>query len=506
MYRKLFRFIQMSCILVFIPLLANAELSTKDAWDNLKKLLETGGYQVIGQESSVGSDLSIKNVQISFEVDAQTNINFDIGSLNLTKNKDGFININLPEEFYVQYLNEDEFGYKTEANILVRARELDFKVSGKISQVLYQLTASSAGFALVELLDNGVASPDFSAEMEFVLADVNSTIRVAGVSSIEVTSLLSASGASLKGGLSVLSVPLKLNFQYVMDQLKSSTVSNEPKVSLDEDFELALAKGFSSTSNFTFDTSEMNLNATTPSGPLAISFTTGPSSLTSALSQSGFFIQSDNEQSKFNLNLPSNGWNFELDFQEFSTSLNMPLLAKSGEQEFGMSVNLSGLNLSDTLWNLFDSDNLMPDDPASIKFAIEGSTILDEGLTSEAIIENQNLDPLDFGQILHFKLKEFLLNALGITVEANGRFEFDNADLETFEGIPRPMGTASLRIKGSNAFIDRLENMQVLPPETIMGARMMLALIMRATGDDILSSEFEIDEKGKVYANGQRLR
>ena len=152
------------------------------------------------------------------------------------------------------------------------------------------------------------------------------------------------------------------------------------------------------------------------------------------------------------------------------------------------------------------SDNLMPDDPASIKFAIEGSTILDEGLTSEAIIENQNLDPLDFGQILHFKLKEFLLNALGITVEANGRFEFDNADLETFEGIPRPMGTASLRIKGSNAFIDRLENMQVLPSETIMGARMMLALIMRATGDDILSSEFEIDEKGKVYANGQRLR
>ena len=270
--------------------MANAELSTKEAWDNLKKLLETGGYQVIGQENSVGSDLSIKNVQISFEVDEQTNINFDIGSLNLTKNKNGFINITLPEEIYVQYINEDEFGYKTEANILVRALDLDFKVSGKLSQVLYQLKASSAGFALIELLDNGVASPDLSAEMEFVLADVNSTIRVVGVSTIEVTSLLSASGASLKGGFSVLSVPLKLNFQYVMDQLKSSNVSNEPKASLDEDFELALAKGFSSTSNFTFDTSEMNLSATTPSGPLAISFTTGPSSLTSALSQSAFLF------------------------------------------------------------------------------------------------------------------------------------------------------------------------------------------------------------------------
>ena len=506
MRNKIFRLIYLSCIWVFLPLLAHAELSSREVWDNFKNLLETGGYQVIGQEITVGPDLSIKNVQISSEVDAQTDITFDIGSLDLTKNKDGFINISLPEEIYVQYLNEDEFGYKTEANILVRARELDFKVSGKLSQVLYQLTASSAGFALVELLDNGVVSPDFSAEMEFVLADVNSTIRVAGVSAIEVTSLLSASGASVKGGLSLLSVPLKLNFQYVMDQLKSSSVSNEPIVSLDEDFESALKEGFSSTSNFTFDTSEMSLNATTPSGPLALSFTTGPSSLTSALSQSGFFIQSDNEQSKFNVNLPSNGWNFELDFQEFSTSLNMPLLAKSGEQEFGMSVNLSGLNLSDTLWNLFDPGKLMPDDPASMKFAIEGSTILDEGLTSEAIIENQNLDPLEFGQILRFELKEFLLNALGIRVEANGSFEFDNADFETFEGIPRPTGTASLRIKGSNAFIDRLENMQVLPSETIMGARMMLALIMRATGDDILLSEFEIDEKGKVYANGQRLR
>ena len=496
----------MSLILVFIPFFAHADLSTRDAWDNVKKLLETGGYRVIGQEVVVGSDLSIKDVQISFEVDAQTDIKFDISSVNLTKNKDGFIHIRLPEEIYVQYLNEDEFGYKTEANILVRARELDFKVSGKLSEILYQLSASSAGFALVELLDNGVPSPDFSADMEFVLADVNSTIRVEGESTIEIKSLFSASGASIKGGLSVHSVPVELNFQYVMGQLKSNSVSNEPKISINENFELALSKGFSSTSNFNFDTSQLNLNATTPSGPLSLSLTTGPSSLTSALSQSGFFIQSDNEQSKFKLDLPAFGSNFELDFQEFSTSLNMPLLAKSGEQQFGMRGNLSGLNLSDTIWNLFDANKLMPDDPASIKFAIEGSTILNDGLTGQAIIENQDLDPLEFGQILRFELKEFLFDALGITVEANGSFEFDNEDLETFEGIPRPMGTASLKIKGSNAFIDRLENMQLLPSETIMGARMILALIMRATGDDILLSEFEIDEKGKVYANGQRLR
>ena len=361
----------MSCFLVFLPLLAKAELSTREVWDNLKKLLETGGYQVTGQEVSVGSDLSIKNVQIFFEVDNQTNIIFDIKSMNLSRNSDGFIYVSLPEEIYVQYLNEDEFGYETEANILVRARELEFKVSGTLSEVLYELTASSAGFVLVELLNNGVPAPDFSAQMEFVLTDINSKIMSTGGSTIEVKSLLSASGASIKGGVSLLSVPLEVNFQYVMDQFKSSSVSNEPKVSLDQDLEQALAKGFSATSNFNFDTSEMSLNATTPGGPLSILFATGPSSLTTTISQSGFSVQSDNEKSLFNLSLPSNGSDFELDFQEFSTSLNIPLLAKSGEQDFGMSLKLSGLNFSDAVWDLFDAGNLMPNDPASIEFSLE---------------------------------------------------------------------------------------------------------------------------------------
>ena len=54
--------------------------------------------------------------------------------------------------------------------------------------------------------------------------------------------------------------------------------------------------------------------------------------------------------------------------------------------------------------------------------------------------------------------------------------------------------------------MERLEGMQLFPSETIMGARMILALLMRVEDDDTLISEFEIDEKGKIYANGQRLR
>ena len=223
----------------------------------------------------------------------------------------------------------------------------------------------------------------------------------------------------------------------------------------------------------------------TPGGrPINLSYKTGNSSLTNSISAAGFFIQSDNDRSLVNLKIPAKGLDFELDFQEFEVALSIPLLVKTGEQEFGMNIKLSGLNLSDTLWNLFDAGNFMPNDPATLELDIEGSTVLVEGLTSEAIIGKKNLNPLEIGQILSFKLNDFLLDAFGVTVEANGDFEFDNEDFQTFDGIPRPMGKGSLKIQGSNAFMERLEGMQLFPSETIMGARMMLALLMRVEDDD----------------------
>ena len=142
MYYRFFRLIYLSCFFVFLPLLAKAELSTREVWDNLKKLLETGGYQVTGEGVSVGSDLAIKNAQAIFQVDKNTDIIFDVKSINLKKDTDGSVFIILPDEIYVQYLNEDEFGYKTAANVLVRARQFEFKVSGKPFKFLYEISAS----------------------------------------------------------------------------------------------------------------------------------------------------------------------------------------------------------------------------------------------------------------------------------------------------------------------------------------------------------------------------
>ena len=110
MYNKFFRLFYFNCVFAVLPLMAHAELSTREAWENTKRILETGGYQVFGEEVSLGSDLSIRDAKIVLEVDEQTDIIFDVESLSLNKKIDGFIYLSLPQEINVQYINEDDFG------------------------------------------------------------------------------------------------------------------------------------------------------------------------------------------------------------------------------------------------------------------------------------------------------------------------------------------------------------------------------------------------------------
>ncbi|NCX53637.1 MAG: hypothetical protein EBW83_02645, partial [Rhodobacterales bacterium] len=78
MYNKFFRLFYFNCVFAVLPLMAHAELSTREAWENTKRILETGGYQVFGEEVSLGSDLSIRDAKIVLEVDEQTDIIFDV--------------------------------------------------------------------------------------------------------------------------------------------------------------------------------------------------------------------------------------------------------------------------------------------------------------------------------------------------------------------------------------------------------------------------------------------
>ena len=103
------------------------------------------------------------------------------------------------------------------------------------------------------------------------------------------------------------------------------------------------------------------------------------------------------------------------------------------------------------------------------------------------------------------------VNALQLTVAGadltgTGAFTFDNTDLETYGGMPKPTGKLALKLVGGNGLMDKLVALGVLPEDQAMSARMMLSMFANpGAGEDELNSELEFKDGG-FFANGQQLQ
>jgi len=192
-----------------------------------------------------------------------------------------------------------------------------------------------------------------------------------------------------------------------------------------------------------------------------------------------------------------------VNMDEFSYGLLMPLLKSTTPQEFDFGFKLAGLTISDMLWGIFDPGGMLPRDPATVSLALNGTTTLFEDLVSEDMEDAEEFP----GEINTLTLSELLVDMVGARVSGDGAFTFDNTDMQTFDGIPRPEGSVALNVKGANALMDTLVAMGLLPEDQVMGARMMMAMFsVPGDNEDEVNSVIEINAEGHVLANGQRIQ
>jgi len=104
-------------------------------------------------------------------------------------------------------------------------------------------------------------------------------------------------------------------------------------------------------------------------------------------------------------------------------------------------------------------------------------------------------------QPLTLEIPEMMVSAAGALLTGSGAFTFDNQT-----GQPVAAGEASMTLTGGNRLIDGLIAVGVLTEEDASGARMMMAMFMEATGDDVLTSRIEARADGSILVNGQRVQ
>jgi hypothetical protein len=192
---------------------------------------------------------------------------------------------------------------------------------------------------------------------------------------------------------------------------------------------------------------------------------------------------------------------------EVAFNLLIPVAKSDTPSDFAFGLTLADFVTSNDLWSMLDAGNVLPRDPVTISLDLVGKAkMLFDFFDPEqmAAVETGDAVPAELTAIT---LRNLLVSAAGAKLSGTGNFTFDNNDLESYDGFPKPKGGVDFALVGGNGLMDKLVQMGLLPQEQAMGARMMMGLFTRpGEGEDSLTTKIEINEEGHILANGQRIQ
>ncbi|WP_299349526.1 DUF2125 domain-containing protein [uncultured Shimia sp.] len=477
-----------------------ADVSSQDVWTAWKDMMTSSGYTVSGDEVASGGDLTVSDLIMQFELPPEDgDIRFEMGELAFEDQGDGTVRIILSETQEL-HMNVIEEGTDSDIVVLIKWDDVDMVASGDPDNVTYSYAAAGMEIGIDSLIVDGEPVEDFDVDV------IASTL--AGQSSI-------ATGSDITSvqSMTVESIQLLANgqdeqdgsFDITMDvagiALEGSGVM--PSDADPNDPAAMMRAGFDMNGTFSSQSSKVAIVAQEEAGPTNVNLSTGASSLLVRFGAGLFEYDGGVQNLDLNMVGPELPLPVVLSMEEFSYGFLMPLLKGDTPQAFDANFKLGGLEVSDMLWGVFDPAGMLPRDPATIALSMTGAATLFQDLIEEDVEEFEEVP----GELNALNINEILIDVVGANISGDGAFTFDNTDMETFDGFPRPTGALNLKGKGINGLLDTLVDMGLLPKEQVTGARMMMAMFtVPGESEDEMSSTIEINEAGHVLANGQRIQ
>lgn len=484
-----------------------ADVTPQQVWDDLSAYMQSFGYTVTATESGGGTDLTVNDVLMSMDMpDGTGSVSFAMSQVVLADRGDGTVQVTFPESMPIRFTVDDADAEDVEARIDYQQSGLEMIVSGSPSDMVYDYTADTLSMSLAELKVEGEVVPREMARGVFSMSGVTGQSTVETGDSRDIAQTMTMTGASYDVAFSDPDNGGKGLFKGSMENLSFAGRTSLPMDVDATDMAAMLGAGASGGGTFRYENGKTEF-AAEDGGAM----TTG--TITSETAQVGIDVSDqamsyDIGNTGLSLNITSADMPFPLAAEMARTQFNitMPVAKAEEPQDFALGLTLGGFTMSEMLWNIFDPGAALPRDPATVSANMTGTaTPFVNMFDPEAMtaIEQSGEAP---GELNSLTLTDLTVQAAGAKLTGEGAFEFDNSDLETFDGMPAPTGTLNLMLTGSNALIDKLIAMGLLAQEDAMGARMMMSMFTVPSGDDELSSTIEVNDQGHVLANGQRIR
>lgn len=477
---------------------AMADVTAEQVWNDWQDNFSGDGSASLTTSSEdIGNGVvTISDMKLTM-TDSNEDFSADLGTVVFTEQGDGTVSVQMDDSYLVDIKSSDS----ESAVIEVSQSGLTMIVSGTDTDMKYDISADRYGFKFLELTEGGEALLDgdllftlnnLSGSFGNIVGDLEDLAYDFNIGSIDLL-------ADIKepGGDGTVLVSGKI------DQVMSASTATIP---LDiENVEDPFAVGFAFVTNSSFDAANFIFDVDAEGSKAVGSIAMGAAETNLSMKREQMTYKIDFADVAVGIESNEMPLPVSISFANIGTSMDMPLSVTETPEDFAMTIKMADLTVNDEIWAMGDPTAVLPRDPITIDLDIAGKTKLFFDILDPA--QQGALDRGDAPGELHaLSINNLLVSAAGAKITGTGAFTFDNTDLSSFDGIPRPLGKATFGATGANALIDNLVSMGLVPADQASMGRMMMGMFARVTGDDQLETTVEVNEQGHLIVNGQRMQ
>lgn len=498
-YRLVTPFIALSTTLAAPAL---ADVNAADVWSNQQAFYGALGATLSGDMS--GDRLNNPEINVilpqgvaSFKIKADNVI--------MTDNSDGTVTINYPSPMTISIAGGVADGGSFSTTATMTHDGYTVTASGEPGNISYESNRQNMQFVIGDVSVDGADTEEMNIEGLMTLSDWIGTTRVtesnlltySASSEIGTTNVdFTFSADNVSSQSSRITLPMTSSIEMILP-LGGSDVMNLSAALRDGLSVVLQSTGEgSSSSAVTMTDGALLTNQTTSTGPQDFDLTFNDDGLAVAGNASSFNMTVNNPTMFLS--------DLEFGIDAISLDFDVPLNASDAPQDFRVATGLSGITISDAIWDMFDPSGQLPRDSAEISFDVTGmGTNGMDLLNFEALAQLFGPPPIQIDEVTFENLR---IAAFGAEAIATGAMTFDWTDFQTIPGIARPEGAITVNLNGAIALMDTLVAMGLIPEGDVMMPRMMMGMFATPVGDDMLESVLEVNSEGHVLANGQRLQ
>lgn len=491
---------------------ALAQVTPAQVWEGWQEQAAAMGARLDAVTTGAdGPDFRAEGVTYSFSqlTDDDLTVSVHIEHVVFEDAGDGSVQITFAEDARLEVTGQDTEGDMAGLTFDIAAPGLDISASGEPEALRYAFTAPQIDLSLAEVY--GGASDEFEGEIMVSVTDLagehfqETSGNHALESFFEMGRIsFDVNAENPVGSERVVATGQSTDVGFVlagerMDGLDAANVAD----ALESGFFMEGGFGHGGSSydvEFSDESGDGSFVASSSEGETSFGF--GPE----GLSYEGRSVDGMISMTGTMMPLPA----VNVDFKEISFSTMLPVAESESPQGFATSILIDELNVGEEIWSMIDAGGALPREPLRFVLDIDGlanweSNILDTAVQAPHMMLMQ--PPAQLGELHEINLNELALSVIGAELTGGGSFTFDNEDLTTFPGMPRPTGEVTFTLRGAEATVDRLVSLGVIGQEDAMGAMMMMSMFARpGDGEDTLTSTLEVTEDGGVLANGQRIQ